>query len=127
MRARAHAGCAARLAAVPRAALLWTPRSTVLDPARQRVARLAHRHSGANMSVTPQRSTPSMRTAGGAGAIIVPSGAALGAEVRGVDLRALDVETFAAIRQAWLDHQVLLVRGQQLSDDDLIAFSRRFG
>ena len=58
---------------------------------------------------------------------IVPSGAALGAEIRGVDLRALDEGSFAAIRQAWLDHQVLLVRGQQLSDDDLIAFSRRFG
>src|SRR4029077_18693714 len=58
---------------------------------------------------------------------VVPSGAALGAEVRGVDLRALDNETFALVHQAWLDHQVLLVRGQQLSDDDLIAFSRRFG
>jgi taurine dioxygenase len=58
---------------------------------------------------------------------IVPGGLALGAEVGGVDLRVLDEETFAAIRRAWLDHQVLLVRGQQLSDDDLIAFSRRFG
>ena len=58
---------------------------------------------------------------------IVRSGAALGAEVRGVDLRALDEEAFAAIRRAWLDHQVLLIRGQLLSDDDLIRFSRRFG
>jgi taurine dioxygenase len=61
------------------------------------------------------------------GVTVVPSGAALGAEVRGVDLRALDNETFAQVHQAWLDHQVLLVRGQQLSDDDLIAFSRLFG
>jgi taurine dioxygenase len=61
------------------------------------------------------------------GVTVVPSGAALGAEVRGVDLRALDHTAFAAIRQAWLDHQVLLIRGQQISDDDLIAFSRRFG
>ena len=58
---------------------------------------------------------------------IVPSGAALGAEIRSVDLRSLDEETFAALRRAWLDHQVLLIRGQHLSDDDLIAFSRRFG
>ena len=58
---------------------------------------------------------------------VVPSGAALGAELRGVDLRALDNEAFSLVYRAWLDHQVLLVRGQQLSDDDLIAFSRRFG
>jgi taurine dioxygenase len=63
----------------------------------------------------------------GTGVIIVPSGAALGAEARNVDLRALDEEAFAVIRQAWLDHEVLLVRGQQLGDDDLIAFSRRLG
>ncbi|MBV8870957.1 MAG: TauD/TfdA family dioxygenase, partial [Acetobacteraceae bacterium] len=58
---------------------------------------------------------------------VVPTGAALGAELRGVDLRALDDPTFAAIHRAWLDHLVVLVRGQSLSDDDLIAFSRRFG
>jgi taurine dioxygenase len=58
---------------------------------------------------------------------IVPSGAALGADVRGVDLRALEEDAFAAIHRAWLDHQVLLIRGQHLGDDDLIAFSRRFG
>lgn len=58
---------------------------------------------------------------------IVPTGAALGAEVRGVDLRHIDASAFAGIQRAWVDHQVLLFRGQQLSDDDLIAFSRRFG
>jgi taurine dioxygenase len=56
-----------------------------------------------------------------------PTGAALGAEVPGVDLRALDADTFAAIHQAWLDHQVLLFRDQRLTDADLVAFSRRFG
>ena len=34
---------------------------------------------------------------------------------------------FAAIHQAWLDHQVLLFRDQVLTDEDLVAFSRRFG
>src|SRR4051812_28342390 len=58
---------------------------------------------------------------------VVPTGAALGAEIRGVDLRALDEAAFAAIYAAWLDHSVLLFRGQQLGDGDLIAFSRRFG
>ena len=56
-----------------------------------------------------------------------PTGAALGATVDGVDLRALDDETFSAIHRAWLDYQVLLFRDQRLSDADLIAFSRRFG
>ncbi|MBI3516059.1 MAG: TauD/TfdA family dioxygenase, partial [Proteobacteria bacterium] len=53
--------------------------------------------------------------------------AALGAEVSGVDLRRVDDALFALIHRAWVDHQVLLFRGQSLSDDDLIAFSRRFG
>ena len=56
-----------------------------------------------------------------------PTGAALGAEMPGIDLREIDDSTFAAIHQAWIDHQVLLFRGQSLTDDDLIAFSRRFG
>jgi len=58
---------------------------------------------------------------------VIPTGAALGAEIHGVDLRSIDDATFRALYQAWLDHSVVLVRGQQLSDDDLIAFSRRFG
>ncbi len=58
---------------------------------------------------------------------VVPIDAALAAEVRGVDLRRIDDAGFAAIHRAWLDHLVLLIRGQTLSDDDLTAFSRRFG
>lgn len=59
---------------------------------------------------------------------VIPTGAALGAEVRGIDLTApLPPETFDAIQQAWYDHTVLLFRGQKLSDDDLIRFSRHFG
>jgi taurine dioxygenase len=58
---------------------------------------------------------------------VIPTGAALGAEVRGVNLRILDDVVFAGVLQAWHDHSVLLVRGQTLSDQDLIAFSRRFG
>jgi taurine dioxygenase len=58
---------------------------------------------------------------------VVPTGAALGARVDNVDLRALDPETFAMIYRAWLDHQVVLFRDQSLTDEDLLAFSRRFG
>ncbi|MET0410290.1 MAG: TauD/TfdA family dioxygenase, partial [Polyangiaceae bacterium] len=58
---------------------------------------------------------------------LVPSGAALGAELRGIDLRRLDHELFAAIHRAWLEHEVLLFRAQSLGDQELISFSRRFG
>ena len=58
---------------------------------------------------------------------VTPTGAALGAEYSGVDLRRIDSEKFEKIHRAWVDHQVLLFRGQSLDDDDLIAFSRRFG
>jgi taurine dioxygenase len=58
---------------------------------------------------------------------VMPTGAALGAELRGIDLRNLDAAQFAALKRAWHDHQVILVRGQTLDDQDLIAFSRRFG
>ena len=56
-----------------------------------------------------------------------PTGAALGAEMPGIDLREIDDTAFAAIHRAWIDHQVLLFRGQSLTDENLIAFSRRFG
>ena len=56
-----------------------------------------------------------------------PISDALGVEIRGVDLAALTEDLFAAIRTAWHAHSALLFRDQNLSDDDLIAFSRRFG
>jgi taurine dioxygenase len=58
---------------------------------------------------------------------IVPTGAALGAEIQNLDLKTIAGQDFAAIHAAWLDHLVVVFRGQQLTDDDLIAFSRRFG
>jgi taurine dioxygenase len=58
---------------------------------------------------------------------VVPTGAALAAEVRGVDVRALDDAKFARLIEAWHEHSVLLLRGQTLGDHDLIGFSRRLG
>ena len=56
------------------------------------------------------------------------SGAALAADIEGVDLAGpLPSETLAAIKQAWGDHLVLRFRGQRLSDDDLMRFSRALG
>src|SRR5690348_18473703 len=56
-----------------------------------------------------------------------PTGRALGAEIAGVDLPRIEVADFAALRRAFIEHSVLLIREQRLSDDDLIAFSRRLG
>jgi taurine dioxygenase len=58
---------------------------------------------------------------------VISTKAMLGAEVRGVDLKELNEFQFVALKRAWHGHQVILVRGQTLSDQDLIAFSRRFG
>jgi taurine dioxygenase len=53
---------------------------------------------------------------------------ALGAEVRGVDLRRpLDDVTIDQVRQAWLEHLVLCFPEQDLSQDEFLAFARQFG
>ena len=55
-------------------------------------------------------------------------GDALGAEIDGIDLsRPIAPELFAEIRRAWLEHLVLRFRAQQLTDPQLLAFSRLFG
>jgi taurine dioxygenase len=59
--------------------------------------------------------------------VFVPTGAGVGAEARGIDLRRIDDATFDAIHRAWVQHSVLLFRGQSLTDDEMIRFSRRFG
>ena len=57
-----------------------------------------------------------------------PTGAALGADIEGVDLAGgLAPETVDAIKAAWGDHLVLRFRGQSLTDDDLMRFSRQLG
>jgi len=57
-----------------------------------------------------------------------PSGKGLAADVEGVDLAgALTPELSATIKKAWGDHLVLRFRGQKLSDDDLMRFSRQLG
>jgi taurine dioxygenase len=53
---------------------------------------------------------------------------ALGAEIGGVDLaQPIAAEVFAEIRAAWLEHMVIRIRDQRLSDPQLLAFSRHFG
>jgi alpha-ketoglutarate-dependent taurine dioxygenase len=71
--------------------------------------------------------TTSPRRAAARAVDVIPTGAALGAEMRGVDLKDLDEDAFARVISAWHEHSVVLIRGQSLSDQDLIAFSRRLG
>ena len=59
---------------------------------------------------------------------VVPLTPKIGAEIRGVDLRDdLDDETVAAIRNAWLEHAVVLFRDQDLGKDDQVRFTTQFG
>lgn len=51
----------------------------------------------------------------------------MGAEIAGADLEALSEGDFRIIRQAFLAHKVIAVRGQRLSPSGLLEFSRRFG
>lgn len=58
---------------------------------------------------------------------VTPLPAALGAEIGGVDLAALSDRDFAVIADALDRYSGLLIRDQSLTDEDLVAFSRRFG
>lgn len=59
---------------------------------------------------------------------IQPLTVAIGAEIRGIDLaQDLGEANVARIREALLEHLVLVFRDQDLSPDDHIAIARRFG
>jgi len=58
---------------------------------------------------------------------VIPLRGAMGAEIKGADLRNLDAESFKVLYQAYLDHLLVLVRGQELSDQDQVALARCFG
>src|SRR5258705_55511 len=60
---------------------------------------------------------------------VVPLGPGFAAELRGVTLAdvASDDATYAAARAAFEEHSVLVFRGQEVTDEIQLAFSRRFG
>ena len=58
---------------------------------------------------------------------VTPMTPHIGADVSDVDLSTLDDAGFAAIKQAFLDHQVLFFRDQDISMDAPMEFGRRFG
>jgi alpha-ketoglutarate-dependent 2,4-dichlorophenoxyacetate dioxygenase len=60
---------------------------------------------------------------------VVPLGPGFAAELRGVTLRdvASDDAAYAAVRAAFEEHSVLVFRGQVVTDEIQLSFSRRFG
>ena len=59
---------------------------------------------------------------------VIPSGRACGAEIRGVDVsQPIDDPTFDEIEQAFDQHGVIFFRNQNLTADQQVAFSARFG
>lgn len=59
---------------------------------------------------------------------IMPTGAALGAEISRVDLaRDLAPVTFLRIEEAFNRHGVIFFRDQRITVEQLVAFARRFG
>ena len=58
---------------------------------------------------------------------VVPLSGDIGAEIRGLDLRRLDDDDVAAIRQAWLHYKVVFFPRQNLTPQEHLAFAARFG
>jgi len=58
---------------------------------------------------------------------VTPIGVYIGAEVRCGNVKSIDDATIAEVRAAWLEHLVILIRGQQLTMEAQLAFSSRFG
>ncbi len=57
----------------------------------------------------------------------IPFRAELGAEVRCGDLRHIDAARVKRIARALLDHLIVVIRGQTLTDPEFIAFGRQLG
>ena len=58
---------------------------------------------------------------------IHPLGSCLGAEIRGLDLKTLDEAEEAALKAAFAEHRVLVVRDQSLDPGEQEEFSARLG
>jgi taurine dioxygenase len=59
---------------------------------------------------------------------VTPLSSALGAEIGGIDLRDdLPQAVIDEIRRLWLEHIVLVFRGQEITQDQQLRFGARFG
>lgn len=53
-------------------------------------------------------------------------GTTMGAEIEGADLASVDDAIFPAILEAFLEHKVVVLRGQQLTAPQFLSFASRF-
>jgi alpha-ketoglutarate-dependent taurine dioxygenase len=59
---------------------------------------------------------------------VTPRHPALGAEIRGVDMRRpMNAETLRAVSDAWMKHLVVVFPDQHITDQEHVAFTRHFG
>jgi taurine dioxygenase len=59
---------------------------------------------------------------------VVPRHPALGAEIRGVDMRRpMDEATRKAVHDAWMKHLVVVFPDQRITDQEHVVFTRHFG
>lgn len=59
---------------------------------------------------------------------VTPLHPALGASIRGVDLREpMDPETFQEVHDAWMEYLVVVFPDQPVTDEEHVAFTRHFG
>ncbi|MBL6596021.1 MAG: TauD/TfdA family dioxygenase [Candidatus Puniceispirillum sp.] len=59
---------------------------------------------------------------------VIPTGAALGADIVGLDLtQEIDSSVFKKVISAWDEHLVLRFRNQNLTEDQFVRFSQYFG
>ncbi len=68
-----------------------------------------------------------MDTIAAADFTVRPLAGRIGAEILDLDVRRLTENSFARLRQAFLDHCMLVLRKQELSSQDLLDFTRRWG
>ncbi|UBU11419.1 TauD/TfdA dioxygenase family protein [Nonomuraea gerenzanensis] len=59
---------------------------------------------------------------------LIPITECIGTEVRGLDVTGhISDDDFERIYQAWIDRTILLIRGQEMTPDQQVEFTRRFG
>ena len=54
-------------------------------------------------------------------------GEQIGVEISNVDVRTMSDADFGRIYQAWIDHNVMVVKQQELTIPEFLTYSRRFG
>src|SRR3974377_883096 len=108
-------------AALPARALI-THSAVVLPPSRVCIAQSSI--AGLLVQVFTRHGT---RIGGRKMLQIRQMGPQIGVEIIGVDVKTMAEATWSKIYQAWLDHNVMVVRDQDLTIPDFITYSERFG